>query len=427
MSARRGTGASGLRHVTERPRVRIFLSYASDDREIAEKIASRLELEDHTVFFDREGLQSGKGYDQQIRQAINDCDLLIFLISPDAVATGRYTLTELKFAKQKWRNVTDRILPVLVRETPTADIPAVLSSLQMVVPEGNLEAEVVARVAQISNTKSHKPGKRNRPRWIPLAAAAGVIAVAVAVIIATDRLRQPDPTPPFTPPEQATSDLIPPAAMAPGDDSAAAAATAEWTCELTGDLEGCDLTLAKRICAAQQQTAAILNGTADATTAGDSASDRNKVYIYGVVHSSDEQDLIQMNTLFRTLRNQLGERAADPMDATGNAFGPGPVTAQNVYNELDDAMLIVNSQLLPPYVDNGSGSEKRDGDSTLYFGEDPEEFLRFTLPKNNFKSALDLHRAAYFYSLAQHSADPEEKMNHLDQAREFISNACKAR
>jgi len=134
-----------------------------------------------------------------------------------------------------------------------------------------------------------------------------------------------------------------------------------------------------------------------------------------------------MNTLFRTLRNQLGERAADPMDATGNAFGPGPVTAQNVYNELDDAMLIVNSQLLPPYVDNGSGSEKRDGDSTLYFGEDPEEFLRFTLPKNNFKSALDLHRAAYFYSLAQHSADPEEKMNHLDQAREFISNACKAR
>ncbi len=73
--------------------MRIFLSYASDDREVAEKIANRLELEDHTVFFDREGLQSGKGYDQQIRQAINDCDLLIFLISPDAVAGGRYTLT----------------------------------------------------------------------------------------------------------------------------------------------------------------------------------------------------------------------------------------------------------------------------------------------------------------------------------------------
>ncbi len=406
--------------------MQIFLSYASDDREIAEKIASRLELEDHTVFFDREGLQSGKGYDQQIRQAINDCDLLIFLISPDAVAAGRYTLTELKFAKQKWRNVTDRILPVVARETPTADIPAVLSSLQMVVPEGNLEAEVVARVAQISNAPRHEPGKRSRPRWIPLAAAAGVIAVAVAVIIAADRFREPAQIPPFTPPEQTTSDLISPTATTPGGEPAAAAATAEWTCELTGDLEGCDLTLAKRICAAQQQTAAILNGTADAT-ASDSPSGRDKVYIYGVVHSSDEQDLTQMNTLFRTLRNQLGERAADPPAGTGNAFGPGPVTVQTVYRELNDAMLIVNSQLLPPYVDNGSGAEKRDGDSTLYFGEDPEEFLTFTLPKNNFKSALDLHRAAYFYSLAQHSADPAEKMQHLDQAREFISNACKAR
>ncbi|MEJ2161537.1 MAG: toll/interleukin-1 receptor domain-containing protein [Chromatiales bacterium] len=407
--------------------MQIFLSYASDDRAIAEKIASRLELEDHTVFFDREGLQSGKGYDQQIRQAINDCDLMIFLISPDAVSRGRYTLTELKFAKQQWRNVTDRILPVVVRETPSADIPAVLSSLQMVVPVGNLEAEVVARVAQIANAPRREPGKRSRPRWIPLAAAAGIIAVAVAVIIGTDVFREPDRIPPFAPPERATSDLQPPAgAPATGDEPDTVSAAAELTCELTGDLEGCDLTLAKRICAAQQQTAAILNGTA-AASASDSPSGRDKVYIYGVVHSSDEQDLTQMNTLFRTLRNQLGERAADPPDGTGNAFGPGPVTAQNVYNELDDAMLIVNSQLLPPYVDNGGSIEKRDGDSTLYFGEEPEEFLTFTLPKNNFKAALDLHRAAYFYSLAQHSADPEEKMNHLDQAREFISNACKAR
>jgi len=40
---------------------------------------------------------------------------------------------------------------------------------------------------------------------------------------------------------------------------------------------------------------------------------------------------------------------------------------------------------------------------------------------------LDLHRAAYFYSLAQHTDDYEEKMNNLDQAREFISNACRAK
>ena len=152
--------------------MQIFLSYASEDREIAEKIANRLELEDHKVFFDREGLKSGKGYDQQIRQAINGCDLLIFLISPDAVAGGRYTLTELKFAKKKWRNVTDRILPVVARETPPVDIPAVLSSLQMIVPEGNLEAEVVAQVAQIS-TKESNGVYTNRLQQVNLLAQTG--------------------------------------------------------------------------------------------------------------------------------------------------------------------------------------------------------------------------------------------------------------
>ncbi len=406
--------------------MRIFLSYASNDRAIAEKIASRLELEDHVVFFDREGLQSGKGYDQQIRQAIEDCDLMIFLISPDAVAGGRYTLTELSFAKQKWRNVNGRVLPVLVRETTPGTIPAVLSSLQIVRPVGNLEAEVVAKVARIAQTRATETHSSNRPPWIRTAAAIAVAAAIITAILTADIFRPDD-----SPATGGGGEAAPPRHPADSGDKPIAGAeapveTVNLTCELTGELEGCDLTLATRICAAQQQTAAILNGTA--TSAATPATDsRSKVYLYGFVHSSDQQDLVQLNTLFRTLRNQIGDRAADPPGDTANAFLPGPVSAEKVYDQLEDAMLIVNSQLLPPYFDNGGTVEKRDGDSTIYFGEKPEEFLSFTLPRNNFKSVLDLHRAAYFYSLAQHTDDYEEKMNNLDQAREFISNACKAK
>lgn len=128
--------------------VQIFLSYASDDRSLAEAVAVRLKLENHNVFFDRDVLKSGHGYDQKIRQEVESSDLVIFIISPDSVSRGRYTLTELKFAKNKWRNLNGRVLPVMGRQTDIETIPAALAGLDILKAEGNLPAEVVARVAQ---------------------------------------------------------------------------------------------------------------------------------------------------------------------------------------------------------------------------------------------------------------------------------------
>ena len=82
----------------------IFLSHASEQSELARSIEIALSGEGHAVFLDRSSLPSGDEYHERIRRAIADCDLLIFLVSPDSVAKGRYTLTELEFAEQKWRH-----------------------------------------------------------------------------------------------------------------------------------------------------------------------------------------------------------------------------------------------------------------------------------------------------------------------------------
>ena len=95
----------------------IFISYASEQRTLAEEIALALRGEGHQVFFDRTQLTDGDGYNAALREAIESADLLVFLVSPEAVKGGRYTLTELGLAQEKWPSPTGHVLPVLVQPT----------------------------------------------------------------------------------------------------------------------------------------------------------------------------------------------------------------------------------------------------------------------------------------------------------------------
>ena len=96
--------------------MRIFLSYSSQDRDIAESIHAALEAAGHDVFFDRDSLPAGESFDVRILEALDQSDLLIFLLSPSSIEAGAYTLTELGFARRRWRNPAGKVLPVVIRE-----------------------------------------------------------------------------------------------------------------------------------------------------------------------------------------------------------------------------------------------------------------------------------------------------------------------
>lgn len=130
--------------------MKIFLSYASPYRAIAEDLCCRLQAAGHEVFFDREDLPPGNSFDERIHSAIHSSELFIFLISPEAVAEGHYTRTELKIAKYKWPTPGWHVLPVQVAETPLNDVPAYLRSLTIMQAEGNLAAEVVLEVQNLT-------------------------------------------------------------------------------------------------------------------------------------------------------------------------------------------------------------------------------------------------------------------------------------
>jgi hypothetical protein len=128
---------------------KVFLSYTSSLGETAARIELALKAEGFSVFRDRSALPPGESFDDRIRVAIEESDLFVFLITPEAVSPGRYTLTELKFAEQKWPHPGGRVLPVVVEVTPKEVIPAYLRAVTILKPRGNLVAEVAAEVARM--------------------------------------------------------------------------------------------------------------------------------------------------------------------------------------------------------------------------------------------------------------------------------------
>ncbi len=131
--------------------LKIFLSYSSETRNIAQELYHALINEGHRVFFDRSTLIPGRQYNRDIRNAIQNCDLMVFLISPNAIKEGAYSLTELKLASKKWPVPDDRILPVMVIDTNISEIPQYLSSLTILEITGNRAAEVCAAVEGIGS------------------------------------------------------------------------------------------------------------------------------------------------------------------------------------------------------------------------------------------------------------------------------------
>jgi TIR domain-containing protein len=129
--------------------MRIFLTFASEQNDIAESIQLALRNRGHRVFFSHDDLPPGESFDERIQKSIGECDLLVFLISPQSVAKGRYTLTELAFARGRWRSPRGRVLPVVVAPTPMESIPNYLKAVTLLEPEGNIAAETAAAVDRV--------------------------------------------------------------------------------------------------------------------------------------------------------------------------------------------------------------------------------------------------------------------------------------
>lgn len=151
--------------------MKIFLSYASEDRTAAEAIHVALCSEGHDVFFDREDLPPGEEFNVRIRRAVECSDALVFLVSPQALDAHSYTLNELTIAEQTFKRASGRVLPVLLRQVDFDHAPAFLKSVTFLQTGGDLPAAVADAVARMAR-------KHGQARMLKAAMALVLIAGA---------------------------------------------------------------------------------------------------------------------------------------------------------------------------------------------------------------------------------------------------------
>jgi TolB-like protein/tetratricopeptide (TPR) repeat protein len=183
-----------------KPAGAVFLSYASQDAEAAQKICDALRAAGIEVWFDQSELRGGDAWDSQIRKQIHDCALFIPLISQHSQERleGYFRLEWKLAVDRSHRMAAERsfIVPVVVDSTREHDalVPDAFRDVQWThLPGGDASPAFVARVAvllgasvPVATTNRPAPAlasgslsqtRNRRSLWIALGLAALVVVV----------------------------------------------------------------------------------------------------------------------------------------------------------------------------------------------------------------------------------------------------------
>jgi adenylate cyclase len=141
--------------VTEPSRA-VFLSYASQDAEAAQRICDALRAAGIEVFLDQSELRGGDVWDQKIRREIHDCALFIPVISANTASRHEgYFRLEWNLADQRTHMMARNrvfVVPVCLDATPDAgaDVPESFQRVQWTrLPAGETPPAFVERVRRL--------------------------------------------------------------------------------------------------------------------------------------------------------------------------------------------------------------------------------------------------------------------------------------
>lgn len=164
------------------PSQAVFLSYASQEAEAAQKICEALRAAGIEVWLDQSELRGGDAWDQLIREHIQACALFIPIISANAHArTEGYFRLEWKLAVDRsHRMAPDQpfLLPIVIDDTLQADkrIPDRFRELQWTrLPGGQTSPAFAERVQRLLS-----PARCDMPRADQLAGGPASRALPMA-------------------------------------------------------------------------------------------------------------------------------------------------------------------------------------------------------------------------------------------------------
>ncbi len=156
--------------------MRIFIAHARVDEGLAHSVAAALSSEGHTVSYpDVIRTDAARTSLEAVNKAVGRANFLVFLVSPESVVAGGQCLTQLLLFRKRWGQTPEHSLPIIVR--PVADdlIPASISNLGVVTPQGSVVADIANFVAVRRAPAEHR-------RSVITAALATVATVGLATL-----------------------------------------------------------------------------------------------------------------------------------------------------------------------------------------------------------------------------------------------------
>lgn len=149
---------------------RLFISYATPQREQAEAIASDLDGS-FKPFFDLDDIHSGDHVPVAIMNAISTCDAAVIVAGPDA-SSRPWVNAEIDHMRKCWSDFESRIFVVLVAGATRTDVPPRIRAYRHLEWSGSQDSVALIRGIQ------HAIRRRRRRR----AARASMVATPVVLL-----------------------------------------------------------------------------------------------------------------------------------------------------------------------------------------------------------------------------------------------------
>jgi hypothetical protein len=109
-------------------KLKVFISYSrKDSTDFADELVAGLELAGFAPFIDRHDIAAGEDWETRLGGLIQDADTVVYVISPEAVKSDRCA-----WEVDKSLALAKRLIPVIFKPVPEADIPQSLRRLQFI-------------------------------------------------------------------------------------------------------------------------------------------------------------------------------------------------------------------------------------------------------------------------------------------------------
>ena len=124
--------------------MKVFISYADSDREVAQRMTQSLKADGLSVWSDEDEVFPGDNWAAKVAQGVEEADAIVALLTPEALHS-RSVRSDINYALGK-KALKDKLIPVWLSEEDVAQqesFPWILRHLQMI---------------QLPNSEQHEAG-----------------------------------------------------------------------------------------------------------------------------------------------------------------------------------------------------------------------------------------------------------------------------